>query len=113
MGNEHPWALWLWTTLAALGGGVSALSFRPYKRMTRGEIFLSLVVSSTFALFVGPLVAQWMFGTNPVDVRLMGAVLWLMAAGAHFLIPLAIRRFGAAIGTTDASKAPAPSEPEA
>lgn len=106
IGGESPVTNWIWTVLATIGGSISALSFQPYKRMTRAEIGLSLVVSFTFALFFGPLVGYWIFGTGSVNWRLMGAVMWGMAAGAHYLIPLGIRKLGLMSGMASEKDAP-------
>lgn len=104
----NPVVVWLWAVLATTAGGISSLSFRPYKQMSRGEITLAFIVSSTFALFVGPLVADvighWLFGNGPVNLRVFGAVLWFMAAGAHFLIPVGITRAKRLISALGAEK---------
>lgn len=93
---SHPLIVWLWMLLATLGGAATSISFRPYKEMTWKEIALAFVVSSTFSLFVGSLVAElvarYLFGPGPINLRVFGAVMWFMAAAAHFLIPVAITR---------------------
>jgi hypothetical protein len=92
---------WVYTVLASFAGALTALSFRPFKRMTTGEIALALFVGASFALFVGPLAAQWLFGKGPVDIRLFGAVLYVMASGSNILIPWVIRRIQAMLGYKD------------
>lgn len=87
--------LWLWSTLAALAGTVSSLSFRPYRTMSRIDIILSLIVSLTFAIFVGSLVAEWVarwFDNGVLNIKVYGATMWFLGASAHYLIPVAIGR---------------------
>lgn len=109
MDNNNSALMWLWMTLATLGGAITSISLRPYKEMTRPEIILAFFVSSTFAMFVGSVaaevVARWAakyLGGAPVNLRVYGAVMWFMAASAHFLLPVAIgraKRFISAFGT--------------
>lgn len=91
--------LYLWAALASVAGSLAALSVRPFRNMSRGEIALSLGVSSTFAIFCGPLVASVMFGDGPADVRKLGFVIYGMGAGSHILIPLVIKRLSAFLGS--------------
>jgi len=87
--------LWLWAVLGASAGSVSSLSFRPYRSMTTLDIILSLIVSFTFAIFVGSIaaeaVAKWI-GSGPVNIKVYGATMWFLGASAHYLIPVAITR---------------------
>lgn len=94
--NEtDPFLLWLWAGLAALAGAASSLSFQPYKTMTWREIMLTLFVSASFAIFVGPplaeAVAKW-YGGGILSIRVYGAVMWFMGAAAFALIPATINR---------------------
>lgn len=109
--NGSPLVVWLWMILATLGGAASSISFRPYKDMTWRDILLAFTVSATFSLFVGSLVAEfvarWLYGPGPVNLRVFGAVMWFMAAAAHFLIPVGISRVKRAIsviGETEIGK---------
>ena len=95
------WYRLAWPLLASLAGAITALSFRPYKNMTWTEITMSLVVGTSFATFVGPLAATWIYGTGPVDIRMLGATFYLMASGSNVLIPLAIRKLTKAAGLSD------------
>jgi hypothetical protein len=92
MNGDSYWLRFLWPLLASLAGAITALSFRPYKSMGAVEIALSLVVGTSFATFVGPLAAVWIFGTGPIDIRMLGATFYLMASGSNVLIPLMIRK---------------------
>ena len=96
--TDSPWLRLLWPLLASLAGAITALSFRPYRNMSALEVTMSLVVGTSFATFVGPLAAVWIFGTGPVDIRLLGATFYLMASGSNVLIPLAIRKLSQMFG---------------
>lgn len=97
--TESAWLRILWPLLASFAGAITALSFRPYRNLSRLEIAMSLAVGTSFATFVGPLAAVWIFGTGPVDIRLLGATFYLMASGSNVLIPLAIRKLSIFFGT--------------
>ncbi len=93
--NENSPLFWLWVSLATLAGAVTSLTLRPYRQMQAVEIALALFVSATFAMFVGsPIAAEaarW-WGKGHMDLRAFGLVMWVMAAGSHFLIPVVIGR---------------------
>jgi hypothetical protein len=98
--HDGPVMRLVWPTLAALAGAVTALSFRPYKKLTPIEIIISLTVGTSFSVFVGPWVAVWVFGTGPVDIRLLGGLFYLMASGSNILIPIMVRKLAQMFGTT-------------
>ena len=98
--EDHPLARLLWPFLAAIAGAITALSFRPFRNMTKGEISLALFVGFSFALFVAPLTAKLMFGDGPIDIRIMGGLFYLMASGSNILIPLAVRKLSAFFGAS-------------
>ena len=106
LGSFTSLAEWTWGVLASLGGALTALSFRPFKNMSRGEIFLALAVGTSFAMFVGPLAASWIFGEGPVDYRIFGGILYLMASGSNILIPLAVKKLSGFFGAETKSEAP-------
>jgi hypothetical protein len=101
MPNANPWTLYLWGLLASLAGALTALSARPFKNMTRSEIALALTVGASFAIFVGPWVAKIIFGDGPMDIRVFGGVLYLMATGSNILIPMAVKWFGRVFGASN------------
>jgi hypothetical protein len=82
---------WLWPFLASMAGAITALSFRPFKRMSPVDIAMALFVGTTFAWFVSPWANSIIFGKEPPDIRVLGAVFYLMASGSNILIPLAIK----------------------
>jgi ABC-type uncharacterized transport system permease subunit len=89
---------WIWTGLASIAGAITALSFRPFTTMSWWEIALALFVGASFAFFVGPLVVRMMFGSSEPDMRIVGAILYLLATGSNALIPMAIRWLGRMFG---------------
>jgi hypothetical protein len=101
METSNPLLRWVWPLLASLAGAITALSFRPYRNLRPIEIVLALFVGSTFAVFVGPMVAYLLFGKGPVDVRLLGGLLYVMASGSNVLIPLAIKKLSKRLGLED------------
>lgn len=108
MDIDGPLMRWLWPLLASLAGAVTALSFRPYRRMKAIDIAMTLFVGTSFAVFVGPWVGHMVFGNENPNFRVLGAILYLMATGSNILIPVLIkhlRRFidPGAGGTEDAS----------
>lgn len=104
MNHDNPFLLWIWTVLASFAGALTALSFRPFASMTRAEIILSLTVGASFAIFVGPWVATWIFGAGPVDLRIMGGLLYLMASGSNILIPLAVKKLSSFFGVEEVGR---------
>lgn len=96
--SDHHILRVVWPLLAAVAGAITALSFRPFTAMTRVEIVMALFVGTFFAVFVGPWVAQRLFGTGPVDLRVLGGVFYLLASGSNVLIPPAVRWLGRIAG---------------
>jgi len=98
MEPNNPFLRFMWPLLASLAGAITALSFRPYRDLRAIEIAMSLVVGTSFATFVGPLAAFWVFGRGPVDIRLLGALFYILASGSNILIPLAIKKISGFFG---------------
>lgn len=110
MDGGGPLERWLWPAVASLAGAVTALSFRPFKSMSKGEIFMALFVGASFAWFVSPWVNQAIFGDGPTDVRVLGGVFYLMASGSNILIPFAIKWLGRMFGGHSPTQLPPPSQ---
>jgi hypothetical protein len=102
MMDDNQLLRWLWPVLASLAGAVTALSFRPYAKMSPIDIVMALCVGTTFALFVSPWVAHAAFGYEPPGIRVVGALYYLMASGSNVLIPFAIRWLKKFIGSQNA-----------
>jgi len=105
MSEDNPLLAWLWPLLASLAGAVTALSFRPYARMSPVDIFMALFVGTTFAWFVSPWVAHTAFGYEPPGIRVVGGLYYLMASGSNILIPFAIRGLKKFVGSTKEDEA--------
>ena len=101
MNSEGPLAQLVWTILASFAGALTALSFRPFAEMKAVEIGLSLFVGASFAIFVGPWAVRLIFGSAPMDMRVVGGIFYLMASGSNILIPLLVRRLGGLIGAEE------------
>lgn len=109
--GEHGPIEWLWIGLATVTGAVTSLIFRPYKQMTWSEILVSLLVSCSFAAFVGSAVAEWvatkLFGhVGEMNVRAYGAVMWGMAAVSFVVIPVLLSRASAWASAWSGNKEP-------
>lgn len=106
--NEHNPIVWLWIILASLAGSVTSIAFRPYKEMSWKDIVLAFIVSSTFAIFVGSAIAEYvavkLFGKGPINLKAYGAVMWFMAAAAYFIIPVLFARAKRWVGETEFRK---------
>lgn len=94
-GDDNLLTRWLYPLIASLAGAVTALSFRPFKTMSSVEITLALFVGASFAMFVAPWVTKAVFGEGPIDVRLQGAIFYMMASGSNVLVPVVIKRLRA------------------
>lgn len=98
MDSQTPGVRFIWALLASLAGAITALSFRPFQSLSRGEVTIALVVGMSFAMFVGPWATVMMFGKGPVDIRILGGVFYLMASGSNILIPLAVKKLSELLG---------------
>lgn len=87
--------------LASFAGAVTALSFRAFRDMTKAEIFMTLFVGASFAFFMGPWITTMVFGNGPINLRLQGALYYLLASGSHIFIPLVWRKLTLFVGTKD------------
>lgn len=106
--NDHgnDLARWMWSLLASIAGAITALSFRPFQKLSKIEITMALFVGASFAMFVAPWVIQIIFGKDPIDVRVMGAIFYLMASGSNILIPFLIKKIGVNLGYRDEEPKP-------
>lgn len=76
----------IWALVSSVAGAVTSLSFQQWEGLSRGKILMSLIVATSFGFFVSPIVL-----TSIKDVKVGGAVIWLMAAGSNILIPRAVK----------------------
>jgi hypothetical protein len=87
----------LFPIVASVAGAITALSFRPFKDMTKGQAVLAVFVGFSFAYFMGPFVVRVVLGESH-DARLQGGIYYLMASGSNALIPLAVKWLGRVFG---------------
>lgn len=88
MDDMHPVVRHGYLLMAAIAGSVTALSFKQWKSMSYGEIWLTLFVGASFAIFVAPLLAEWLAIGSP---RGVAALTYISASGSNVLIPVAIK----------------------
>lgn len=91
----------IWSALSSIAGAIASLSFQSWKHMSAAEIMMNLFVAASFAFFVGPLVLKSM-----QDLRMSGAILYLMATGSNVLIPRAVRWLSQVFGNGAEPKGP-------
>lgn len=94
----------LYPVVASLAGAITALSFRPFRDMTKGEVFMALFVGASFAMFVGPWAVKLLPISITSDIRLQAGIFYLMASGSNALIPMAIKWFGRVVGLREEQK---------
>lgn len=85
----HPLLRHGYLLMAAVAGSVTALAFQKWKVMSWGEVGLTLFVGASFAIFVTPILAEYMLGTN-ASPRAIAALSYISAAGSNVLIPVCI-----------------------
>lgn len=99
--GDNPLSRHLWAFLAACAGAITALSFRPFRDMSKWEVTLALFVGASFAIFVGPWAAHLTFGEGPIDIRILGGLFYLLASGSNILIPVAVKKLTQVVGGKD------------
>lgn len=88
----------LYPVAASLAGAITALSFRPWQSMSKGQITMALFIGVSFAIFFGPWAIHLLFGDGPGDPRLQAGAYYLMASGSNALIPMAVKWLARAFG---------------
>lgn len=82
----------LWPMLASIAGAITSLSFRPFAKLSRGQIAMALFVGFSFAMFVAPWGVAMVFGTGEVDQQKVGGIYYVMATSWNVLIPLTVKK---------------------
>jgi len=80
--------------VASLAGAVTALSMRPWKNMTPGEVGFSLFVGSAFPLFFAPWLAFDVMHISATNLRAVCFLTYIVGAGSYSLLPRVIRQVG-------------------
>ena len=97
--NTEPFSAFAYTIMAALAGAVTALAFRPWKKMSGMEIGLTLFVGFSFAIFVSPWVAHTIMRVPANEPRAASFITYIMGAGSNILLPYIIKRFERLLGS--------------
>ncbi|WIW88947.1 hypothetical protein K3M67_02915 [Sphingobium sp. V4] len=97
--NTEPFSAIAYTIMAALAGAVTALAFRPWKKMTGMEIGLTLFVGFSFAIFVSPWVAHSIIKVPAAEPRAASFITYIMGAGSNILLPRLIQLIERLLGT--------------
>ncbi|WP_069338320.1 hypothetical protein [Sphingobium yanoikuyae] len=96
--TTEPFSSVAYTIMAALAGAVTALAFRPWKKMTGLEIALTLFVGFSFAIFVSPWVAHSIMQVPANEPRAASFITYVMGAGSNILLPRIIQFFERLLG---------------
>jgi hypothetical protein len=98
---DHTFSRWLYLTLAAFAGSITALSFKPFQKMTKAEICIAVFVGFSFSIFVGPYILHLIYDDKLVDYQIAGGILYITATGSNIFIPLAVRKVAELFGTKE------------
>ncbi|QJR01139.1 hypothetical protein HH800_02345 [Sphingobium yanoikuyae] len=96
--SSEPFSAFAYTIMAALAGAVTALAFRPWKKMTGVEVALTLFVGFSFAIFVSPWVAHSIMHVPADEPRAASFITYVMGAGSNILLPRIIQFFERLLG---------------
>lgn len=91
---------WFYMAMAAVAGAVTSLSGLSWRTMTWGEIFLTLFVGASFAIYVTPWIAHIALGPNS-DQKTIAGLTYVAASGSNFLLPVMIRYTKRLLGHED------------
>lgn len=92
---------WVYLPLAALTGAISSFGQRRMRNMTRGQIVLNILMSTSFSFFVTPWFAHEWLGIAETAARQMVAITFLFGFGAHILLPVFIKMLERIVGKGD------------
>jgi hypothetical protein len=96
-----------YVAMAAIAGAVTALSFMKWKEMTYPEVFLTLFVGFSFAIFVTPWVAYSVFGMDNVEeVGAVAGLTYITASGSNSLLPVLIKKVRRLLGERNGEGTP-------
>jgi hypothetical protein len=96
--DDQGFSIRAYVWLAAVGGAITALAFRPWQKMTKPEIALTLFVGFSFSVFCTPWFAHEIAGFAESDTRALAALTYIFASGSNILLPVAIRFVTRAFG---------------
>lgn len=92
MVHETDYLRYLWIGLASLAGAITALAFKQFQPLSPRERTMLVFVGFVFAIFVGPLIVGWFLPDEKASSRIVGALYYLIAAGANWMLPWVIER---------------------
>ncbi len=76
--------------MASVAGAITALSVRPFKGMTAGQIVFSVFVGAASAIYLGPFVVRALLGQD-ADMQLQAGIFYIIATGNNAFIPAAVK----------------------
>ncbi len=81
-----------WLGLASMAGAITALAFKQFQPLAPRERALLVFVGFVFAIFVGPLIVNWLVPGERQSSRIVGAMYYMIAAGANWVLPWVLER---------------------
>jgi hypothetical protein len=100
MNSEDPLMRWIYMAMAAVAGAVTSLSGLAWRTMSWGEVFLTLFVGASFAIYVTPWLANLALGPQ-ADMRTIAGLTYVAASGSNVLLPMLIRWVARMAGLED------------
>lgn len=94
--NNHAGIVYI--ALAAVAGSITALSLLSWKTMSWGEIFMTLFVGTSFAVFGIPWLVVDLAGIEMDNLRVICGITYFGATAANVLVPLVIRKLKTMLG---------------
>lgn len=100
---NHDETLWryFYIVLAAVAGAFTALGTSPWRKMTSGEIFFTLIIAFSFASFAGPWAAHELFRIAEDNDRAVAFWTYIFGSGANAILPVIIRKVKKMVGAGD------------
>lgn len=95
--GSDPFSGFGYTAMAAIAGAVTALAFRPWKKMTRTEISLTLFVGFSFAIFASPYIAHLIMPSG--EPRTAAFITYVTGAGSNIFLPKIIETIERVLGS--------------
>jgi len=91
-----------YTMFAALSGAITSLAFMRWREMDWRAACLTVFVGFTFSVFGTPWIVHDLLGVPENNERALSIGTYLIAAGAHIIIPALIKKFmGQRLGGDD------------
>ena len=92
MDADNPIMRQVYIAIAAIAGAITALSFMNWRQMTWPEVWITLFVGASFAVFAVPWIAGDILKINDSTLRAACGLTYLGGTCANALIPPLVRK---------------------